>query len=315
MLGRTIDYNLLRPLRALLEERSVTRAAERLQVSQPTMSTALSRLRAHFDDPLLVRKGASHELTPLATRLVAMLPAALAETERVFQSQAQFDPSTSSRSYVIAAVDHAVTRLGPALTQKLLAEAPRVQLEFMTADSRLVNGAPESLRTIDGLILPHGYLAGQPHIDLITDDWVCVVDVDSDLGETPSAAELLSRPWVHTLAARDGMTPARRQLQIQGIEVSVAAVTPYFHAVPALVRGTERVALLPATLARRVAEGYREVRVVPAPFALDPVRDAFWWHPEREHDTAHVWLRRVLARIREEFIANADDDHSEIRLP
>lgn len=310
MLGRSIDYNLLRPLRALLEERSVTRAAERLQVSQPTMSMALSRLRAHFDDPLLVRKGQSHELTPLAMRLVVMLPAALGEAERVFQLQAQFDPSVSTRSFVIAAVDHAVTRIGPVLTRLQVAEAPHVQLEFTAADSPLVNGAPESLRTIDGLILPHGYLADQPHIDLIADDWVCVVDAASDLSDEPAAAELLARPWVHTLAARDGMTPARRQLQIQGIEVSVAAVTPYFHAVPALVRGTDRVALLPETLARRAADGYGEVRVVPAPFLLAPVRDAFWWHPEREHDAAHSWLRHLLARVSAEFIKNPDGEHS-----
>lgn len=315
MVGRTIDYNLMRPLGALLEERSVTRAAERLHVSQPTMSMALSRLRAHFEDPLLVRKGATHELTPLAARLVAMLPAALGETERVFQLQAQFDPATSTRSFVIAAVDHAVARLGPGLTRLLLAEAPNVQLEFATADSPLVNGAPESLRTIDGLILPHGYLTDQPHIDLISDEWVCIVAADSELGDEPPADALLARPWVHTLAARDGMTPARRQLQIRGIAVSVAAVTPYFQTVPALVRGTDRVALLPASLARRVARDHGEVRVVSSPFGLDPVRDAFWWHAEREHDAAHIWLRRILARLRDHTIEEADGDHREIRLP
>ncbi|WP_394194487.1 LysR family transcriptional regulator [Microbacterium foliorum] len=309
MLGRSIDYNLLPPLRALLEERSVTKAAERMHVSQPTMSTALSRLRAHFDDPLLVRKGLSHELTPLAIRLVAMLPSALGEAERVFQLQSEFDATTSTRSFVIAAVDYAVSRIGPAITRVLSAEAPHVQLEFSIADSALVNAAPESLRTIDGLILPHGYLTNQPHIDLMSDEWVCVIDVDSSLGEVPTAELLLARPWVHTLAAKNGMTPARRQLQIKGMEVSVAAVTPYFQSVPSLVAGTERVALLPRTLGVRAARGFGEVRVVPAPFALDPVRDAFWWHPDHTHDSAHVWLRDMLRHVAEEFIDFPDGDH------
>lgn len=309
MLGRTIDYNLLRPLRALLEERSVTRAAERLQVSQPTMSTALSRLRTHFGDPLLVRRGSSHELTPLAARLIAMLPAALAETERVFQSQAQFDPIGSTRSFVIAAVDYAVARIGPRLTQILHREAPRVQLEFVSAESSLVNGAPESLRAVDGLILPHGYLTGQLHIDLASDRWAGIVDAAADIPEVPSAELLLSRPWVHTLSTHNDMTPARRQLQIQGIEVSVIAVTPFFHTVPSLVRGTDRVALLPEALARQLARGFGEVRVVELPFDLDPVRDAFWWHPEREHDVAHAWLRSALQRVASEFIGDSDERH------
>lgn len=305
----TIDLNLLRPLRALLEERSVTRAAERLHVSQPTMSTALSRLRSHFGDPLLVRRGNAHELTPLGVRLAALVPTVIGEVEQVFQLQSRFDPATSTRSFVIAGVDHAIARIAPALNRVLQAEAPHVQLEFAAADSRLVNGAPESLRTIDGLILPHGYLTDQPHLDLLTDVWVCIADVDSDLSDHPTAGELLARPWVHTLAAREGMTPARKQLQIQGIDVTVAAVTPHFHVIPALIVGTDRVALVPESFTRRIAGPGGQVRVLASPFALDPVRDAFWWHRDREHDAEHTWLRTVLARVHDELIGNPDDHH------
>lgn len=305
----TVDLNLLRPLRALLEERSVTRAAERLRVSQPTMSTALSRLRAHFDDPLLVRRGNGHDLSPLGVRLAALIPTVLGEVEQAFQLQSRFDAATSTRSFVIAGVDHVIARIAPALDRILHAEAPHVQLEFAAADSRLVNGAPESLRTIDGLILPHGYLIDQPHLDLLTDAWVCVADVDSGLGDHPTAEELLARPWVHTLAAREGMTPARKQLQIQGMDVAVAAVTPYFHVIPALIVGTDRVALVPESFARRVTGQGERVRILASPFALDPVRDAFWWHADREHDVEHIWLRTVLARIRDELIGNPNDPH------
>lgn len=308
MLVATIDYNLLRPLRALLEERSVTRAAERLRVAQPTMSIALSRLRVHFGDPLLTRKGNQYELTPLGRRLLAAVPGALAEVERVFTLQSRFDPATSTRVFTIAGVDYAIARLAPHLTRILATEAPHVQVEFPAADSRIVDGAPDSLRTIDGLILPHGYLSDQPHLELLEDDWACVVDVDSTLPDTPTIDDLISRPWVYTLAARDGMTPARRQLQIQGIDVHVAAVTPHFHVIPSLVAGTDRVALLPATLAAAaVAAG--GVRTVEMPFALDPVRDAFWWHRDREHDAEHVWLRGVLARIHRSFIAERNEEH------
>lgn len=296
----SIDYNLLRPLRALLDERSVTRAAERLHVSQPTMSIALARLRAHFDDPILVRKGNRHELSPLAVRLAAALPVAIGEVERVFQLQSRFDPSTSDRSFVIAGVDYTVARIGPVLAKLVRLEAPRVTFEFPAADSNLVNGAPDTLQRVDGLFLPHGFLADQPHLDLVTDPWAVIVSADSTVGEHPSVDELRRLPWVHTLTLKEGMTPARRQLQSRGIDVSVAAVTPHFHVIPSLIEGTDRVALLPSPLARRVArEG--NVRIVESPFKLDPIREAFWWHRSRQHDVEHVWLRSILERIGSEL--------------
>ncbi len=308
MLISSVDYNLLRPLRALLEERSVTRAAERLRVSQPTMSIALSKLRAHFDDPLLVRRGNSHELTPLGTRLAGMLPAAMSEVERVFLLQSRFDPAASTRSFVIAGVDYAIGRIAPVLSRLVHREAPNVQLEFPAAGPRLVNGAPESLRMIDGLILPHGFLSDQPHIDLTAEQWVCIVDIDSELGERATESELLERAWVHTLNAREGMTPTRRQLQVRGIEVAVAAVTPYLNVIPSMVAGTDLVALVPETLARRAVAAGEGVKIVTPEFALDPLRDAFWWHPEREHDAEHIWLRDMIEKV-SRVIENPHEDH------
>lgn len=305
----TVDLNLLRPLRVLLEERSVTRAAAQLGVAQPTMSIALSRLRSHFDDPLMVRRGNHYELTPLGAQLRGMVPAAIGEVERIFNAQSTFDPATSTRAFVIAGVDHAIASVAPTLDAIVIAEAPNIRLEFPAADSRLVNDAPDSLRTIDGLILPHGYLADQPHLDLISDTWVCIAAVESGLSDEPTSRELLSRPWVHTLAVREGMTPASRQLQIQGIDVTVAAVTPNFYVIPSLVEGTDRVALVPESLARRVTGPGSKVRMVPVPFALDPVTDAFWWHRDREHDAEHAWLRGVLARVRDTLIANRKDGY------
>lgn len=308
MLISSVDYNLLRPLRALLEERSVTRAAERLRVSQPTMSIALGKLRTHFDDPLLVRRGNGHELTPLATRLASMLPAAMSEVERVFLLQSRFDPAASTRAFVIAGVDYAIGRIAPILSKLIHAEAPHVQLEFPAAGPRLVNGAPESLRMIDGLILPHGFLSDQPYIDLTAERWVCIVDIDSELGERATEAELLERAWVHTLNAREGMTPTRHQLQVRGIEVAVAAVTPYLNVIPSMVAGTDWVALVPEALAHRAVAAGEGVRIVTPEFGLDPLRDAFWWHSDREHDAEHIWLRDMIHRVRG-VIGNSHEVH------
>ena len=297
-----IDYNLLRPLRALLEERSVTRAAVTLHVSQPTMSTALARLRAHYEDPLLIRRGNEHVLSPLAERLLAVVPALIAETEQIFGLQSRFEPATSTRTFSIAGVDYAVARIAPTLARIVGADAPHTRFEFPTADARLVNGLPDSMRTTDAVILPHGYLADRPHIDLPPERWMCLVDGGSGISEDPKAEELLSRPWVQNTAVREGMNPVRTQLQLRGIQIYVAAVTPHFFVVPSLVIGTDRVAVVPEGLATMAQTMHPQLAVVEPPFDLEPLRDALWWPPDREHDAEHVWLRRILTQVASQVI-------------
>jgi len=310
----TIDYNLVRPLRALLEERNVTRAAERLHMSQSAMSIALGRLRAHFDDPLLVRRGNLHDLSPLAERLLHDLPRAIAETEQLFALQSRFDAATSTRAFTIAGVDYAIARIMPALNQIVQREAPNVRFEFPAADAALVNSLPDALRFIDAVIMPHGYGAGQAHIDLFTDAWICLVDGESGLSDESTADELFSRPWVQTISPREGMTPAIHQLQSRGIDVTIAAVTPHFFVVPALLIGTNRIALVPESFARMAMAMQPRLRTLPAPLDLDPVRDAFWWHRDREHDSEHRWLRGILRRVSDSVIPNPDDGHTEVAI-
>lgn len=297
-----VDYNLLKPLLALLEERSVTRAAARMHISQPVMSHHLARLRTHYHDVLLVRRGNQHSLTPLAERLLADLPHVLAENDQLFRLQSRFDPVTSTRTFTIAGVDYTVARVAPALSVAAAREAPNIRFEFPPVDARLVNGLPDSMRTIDAVILPHGYLVDQPHIDLPLERWVCLVDAASGVSENPTADELLTRPWVQNLAAREGMNPARRQLQFRGIDIAVAAVTPHFFVIPSLVVGTDRVAVVPEGLGRMAVTMHPRLRVVIPPFELAPVHDAFWWLSAREHDAEHVWLRSLLNRVASEVI-------------
>ena len=310
-----MDYNLLRHLRALLEERNVTRAAERLHISQPSMSVALARLRAHYDDPLLERRGNHHRLTPLAERLLLALPQAIAETEQIFRLQGRFNPVTSTRTFSIAGVDYMIARIAPWLTRIVAREAPNVRFEFPAADGRLVNGAPDTLRTIDGAILPHGYVLDQPHLDFDPEPWVCLVDAVSAVGEHPSGDEILTRPWVQTLPAREGVTPAAHQLRFRGVDVRVVAATPNFFVVPSLIIGTDRVALVPLGFARMAVRTEPRLRIVDPPLDLDPVRDAFWWHSDRERDEEHIWLRGVLARVRNEVISFPDDGDAESYIP
>jgi DNA-binding transcriptional LysR family regulator len=290
-----LDLNLLIPLAVLLEERNVSSAAARLRVSQPTASGFLAKLRRHFDDPLLIREGNAYLLSALATRLRDELPAALHGVERIASAQLEFRPVESTREFRILTTDYATSQVGRRLLARLAGTAPGVRLRFDQILTSHVDEAPDSLRDVDGMFLPHGYLSQQPHLDVLVDDWACLVAVDNPaLSDIPTADELLSSPWITTIWGPGALTPAARQLQIAGLHPLVSTITPHFFVIPSLVDGSNRIALLPRRLAEDAVRTSAGLRIVPPPILLSPISEAFWWHRDREYDPAHRWLREQL---------------------
>ena len=186
-----LDLNLLVSLDALLTERSVTRAAERLHLSQPALSASLARLRTHFNDPILARTGNSYELTPLASRLSEHTAAALDAARRVFDSQAEWDPSQSTREFAIYGSDYGIATTGRRLANLAAERAPGVRFRFMLHNPQIVEDAVNRLRGADGLFMPHGFLTDLPYTDLWTDSWVIVAAADNpSIGERPSRSTM-----------------------------------------------------------------------------------------------------------------------------
>ncbi|MEC5151868.1 LysR family transcriptional regulator [Cryobacterium sp. GrIS_2_6] len=290
-----VDLNLLLPLRALLEERSVSRAAERMKMSQPSLSAALAKLRRHFGDELLQRNGNAYELTPLAVQLLERSYTATRSVDRVFAAQAEFDSSTSRREFSIYSSDYGMAMLGGALATVLGEASMGVRVRFESMSSSVVNSAPDSLREHDGMLLPHGYLTGtSSHLDLFEDKWVCVVaPTNSLVGETLSLNQLSDLPWVMSFAAQTEFTPAAKQMQMLGVDVRVEIGVPGFLAVPAVLEGTNRIALMQERLARRF-EKTGQLRLLATPFDAVPFREAFWWNPVHDREPEHAWLRSAL---------------------
>jgi DNA-binding transcriptional LysR family regulator len=294
---RNLDLNLLLALDALLTERNVTRAAERLGLSQPTVSAALGRLRRHFGDELLHRTGSRYELTPLAQQLSARTTPALADVRRVFDATADFDPGTSEREFTIMISDYAATVFGNRLATRLASVAPGVRLRFQQTDPAVVGHGLETLRNVDGLVLPHGFLTDIPSTDLFEDTWVCVVSKDNEaVGEELTMDDLARLPWLVTFHLPTAYTPAARQLRMMGVEPRIEMVVDNFLTVPFLVAGTSRVAVLQRMLALRLAET-AGIRVLPCPWDVVPLKEAFWWHPVLRQDPGHRWLRQVLRDV------------------
>ena len=289
-----LDLNLLLALDALLRERNVTRAAAGLGLSQPSVSAALAKLRRHFGDELLSRTGNHYELTPLACRLAESTSAALNGVERVFTAERGFEPGTSNREFTLVMSDYAITVLGEALSRTLAEQAPGVRLRMEPPNATTIEQVAELLRSVDGVELPHGFFTDLPHTELFQDSWVCVVSADNAAVGDELTVEHLSRlPWVFSYYRPTSHTPTA-QLNLLGIEAQARIVVGSFIAVAPLVAGTDRIALMQARLARRVA-GSMNLRVLPCPFEAVPVIETMWWHPMYRRDPAHQWLRDALA--------------------
>jgi DNA-binding transcriptional LysR family regulator len=287
-----LDLNLLVSLDMLLEERSVTRAAGKLGLSQSALSASLARLRRHFGDELLVRVGNRLELTPLGAGLRESTKVALAGVERVFSSERDFDPARSELQFTVILSDYATAFLGRELSAAVAREAPgvRLRLEQLTPDA--VDRAPDVLRTADGLVLPHGFVSGLPFLDLYTDRWMCIVAEDRP--EELTLEGLAEALWVINYDWPGAFTTAVRQLRILGIEPRAQIVTDNFLSLPFLVAGTDRIAIIPERLATTLAP-VAGVRAVPCPFDAMPLAEALWWHPAHTREAGHRWLRRQLS--------------------
>jgi DNA-binding transcriptional LysR family regulator len=294
MPARSFDYNLLTPLRVLLEERSVSKAAERMHMSQPALSAALSRLRTHFGDALLERRGNVYELTPLALQLLERSYSAARSMERVFSAQAEFDPATSSREFTIFSSDYAMAILGPVVSAVMAESAPDARLQFYNVDQDVVAGAPDSLRDFDGVIIPHGFITGASHLDLLVDSWVCLISTDNtEVGDELTLDDLRRLPWVFTYNGQSQYSPGFKQMQQLGIDPHIDVVTPSFLAAPFLLAGTNRITLAHGKVAAQLA-GDQRIRVLACPFEVIPLRESFWWNAVHDRDPEHIWLRSML---------------------
>lgn len=292
-----LDMNLVVALRALLTERNVTRAGERIGLSQPAMSAALGLLRRHFGDDLLARKGSGYELTALGKVLLDRTQVACEMLNLVFGSQPRFDPAREHREFTLLASDYAVVVIGDRLARELSAQAPQVRITFRQVPATIIDDPAAQLSTVDGLFMPHGIISGLPAVELFRDRWVCAVAEDNpEVGESITLEQLAALPWATYQRVYDA--PVNRQLSLLGIEPRVQVSVDSFQLLPALVAGTRRVAMIQALLAARLGLGPGSgIRLLDCPFDAVPVQEALWWHPVHTHDAGHLWLRESLAAI------------------
>ncbi|MBN9201751.1 MAG: hypothetical protein ABS61_00325 [Microbacterium sp. SCN 70-18] len=295
------DLNLLVPLRALLEEANVTRAGQRLQMGQSSMSTALARLRTAFNDELLVRVGRDYELTPLARQLLPQVQATLPLIERVLTGEGRFDPLDGRRTFTLMMTDYAVMRLRAALGV-VIADAPGVSVEVLPLPERPME-SDRDLFTHDFVVTVPGIGIDGNSTLLLHDDYVCLLDpanpalVDGQL----SFDDFIALPQAVAQFGRLHFTPADRRLRELGVDRSEPRVTTgSFMPLPSIVAETDLVAVVPRVLAERLGPATGTIGV-DAPFGSVAIELRLWWHESHDSDPGHVWFRtRLMQALRDE---------------
>lgn len=291
-----IDLNLLVALDALLAERSVTRAAERVGLSQPAMSRALGRLRALFGDRLLVRTASGLVPTPRAEALAPRLRLVLAEVGQIVRAPA-FDPAQLRGTARIGMPDYLSILVLPHLLRRLERDAPG--LDIALAPPRATTPAELESGDLDLAVgnfpdVPAGFYGKT----LDTDGFACVVRRGH-----PALAEPLTLPVFaglrHALITiRDDRSPGAvdKALARLGLERRIAVRVPNFLAAPLIVAETDLVITLPRRLAQWLA-GRADVAVLEPPLDLGTFSIMLLWHERRSDDAEHAWLRATLASV------------------
>ncbi len=296
-----LDLNLLVALDALLTHRHVTRAAERLCLSQSAMSGALARLRTHFKDDLIVQVGRKMVLTPLGESLAQPLRDLLARTEILINSSPTFEAARSDRTFVIIMSDYAAQVLMMRVLQSIAREAPsvKVAIDRLTEDNleNFKRGEHELL-----LIAEQGSVANCDREHIFEDDYVCVVwSGNKHVGRTITMEQYLSMPHVVAQFPYGRLnTHDEQHLQRIGLKRNVAVTTPTFTLVPLFVIGTDRIATVHSRLAFQCAQ-YLPLKILPSPVKFPVLREVLQWQPHLATDPALHWLRDLLKRTAEDI--------------
>jgi DNA-binding transcriptional LysR family regulator len=288
------DLNLLVALNALLEERSVTRAAERLNLTQPAMSAALRRLRESFNDELLAVNGKQMIPTPHAQNLAPLVSQMIVSAQALIASSTLFDPKTSRRVFRIHASDYITTILIRPLTIELSTLAPGVRLEILPLHP---NMRPELDRgTIDVIIAPEQFHFRDHPAEFLFEERHVLLGWDANpMFDGPISVEDYESASHVVVELADTRSFAEEFMRAHGDRRRIDVVVPSFTNVPWLLPETNRIAIVHERLAKLFV-GKLPLKIAELPFEMPRMREMAQFHRARSADKGLVWLKERLHR-------------------
>jgi DNA-binding transcriptional LysR family regulator len=286
---RKLDLNLLIALDVLITEASVTKAAEKLNMSQSAMSYSLKRLRTILNNDILIRTSREMEVTPYARQISDRVHQILTEIESTLLSKEIFNPTTAQETFRIAASDYVEATIGINLIQRLTTQAPGIRIRISNLNKETVIDALDNNR-IDLIInarLP--FKSWHIQQNLYREEFVCVVRSDDELTEL-SMEDYLLRSHLLVSMRDDFQGTVDKILERQQQSRQVIWSTPHFMAIPFLLANSDCVALLPRRMAQQCARAM-DLKLLPPPMAIEGFTVSMIWHQRNTNRPQHQWLR------------------------
>jgi LysR family nod box-dependent transcriptional activator len=270
-----------------------------LCLGQSATSSALGRLREHFNDPLLVQVGRRLEPTALGLELLPKVRQALALTREIVDAPVNFEPAHCTRHFTLVASDYVAGVLLPAVSRELARVASGVRLSLrdlpVPRDGDVVSEALDYRRS-DCVIVPQRRVnPAYPHLPLMSDQLCCIVCArQSPFADGLSLANYCDAEHVVREFA-DGRNLAMDAVHLHelGVQRRVAVALESFVLMPEFIVGTARIATVFRRQAQRFAQHY-PLRIHPTPLAFPEAVQVLQWHPYQDHDPAMLWFRGLL---------------------
>ncbi len=290
-----IDLNLLKALNALLETESVTKAAERANLSQPAMSRALNRLQHAIKDPLLVRSGRGMVLTPRGEALRIPVRDALAGVSVVFKPEV-FDPSRAQDRFRIMAPDYVAQLIMPKVLEQAFKIAPGIRVEMENLSASGISEMCEGKISLgfgvvdDGPVLDN--VASQA---LFEDCQVCLMRKGHPLlKDGVSLEHFAATPQAMLSITGKGGGRIDEVLKKHGLTRTIALRITHFMTISSVIAPTDLIITVPEALAKQVMTSELELVSLPRELQTPPFSVSQIWHERFTKDPAHQWLRRLI---------------------
>lgn len=289
---RALDLNLLKALDALLDERSVTRAANRLSLTQPAVSGMLNRLRESFDDPLFVRAQRGIVPTLRAEQLAMPVKQLLANIEGMLQPQ-NFDPLTASMTIRIASTDYALRAAAVPFLSALRVQAPNIRVSVQPVDHQKLQNQLD-LGEIDlALVTPEAVTPGLHAIALFDESYVCVMRSEHPdaMNSELSLDQFCALDHVLVSPAGGGFHGVTDEaLEKLGRSRRVTVSVASFLVLPEILMCSDLIAVVP----RRLAVHQVGLRSLEPPVEIPGFRKTLVWHERTHSDAGHRWVRSLI---------------------
>jgi len=299
-----VDLNLLRVFHAIVEERSLTRAGERLSLSQPAISYSLGRLRTLFDDALFVRVRSGMQPTPTALELAEIVGRALDTVREALRHAEQFDPAISTRTFRLSLSDAGELAYLPPICEELGQRAPNVKLQVRATPIAEIEEALRANRLDFAIGNLPTLTATTRHETLFEENYVCMTRRRRGLprGATLSRETFNQAAHVRVTSVEHSHHSINDTFRSQGLYRQVVLELAHFASVPNVLNVTDWYATLPRRLAL-IFNRDKQFSIYEPPVPLPSAAVTLHWHANFDQDEGNTWLRELMIEIVGKFRA------------